>query len=126
MPNHAFDRGAWLADELPALTTTGARVVASIWGRTLDEYRRAAELLAEAPANVVAVEVNLSCPNLEGRRGIFAHDPDLSAAVIEATAVCGRPRWAKLSAKEKSDAIAAMTASFQGGARGPGAGAATP
>ena len=47
---------------------------------------------------VVAVEVNLSCPNLEGRRGIFAHDPELSAAVIEATAACGRPRWAKLSA----------------------------
>ncbi len=35
------------------------------------------------------VEVNLSCPNLEGRRGIFAHDPDLSASVIEATAGCG-------------------------------------
>jgi dihydroorotate dehydrogenase (NAD+) catalytic subunit len=89
---------AWLADDLPALVATGARVVASIWGRSVDEYRRAAELLAEAPANVVAVEVNLSCPNLEGRRGIFAHDPALSAEVIEATAACGRTRWAKLSA----------------------------
>ena len=46
---------------------------------------------------VVAVEVNLSCPNLEGRRGIFAHDAELSAEVIAATAACGRPRWAKLS-----------------------------
>lgn len=89
---------AWLSDDLPALTATGARIVASIWGRSVDEYRRAAELLADAPANVIAVEVNLSCPNLEGRREIFAHDPALSAEVIEAVAVCRRPRWAKLSA----------------------------
>ena len=89
---------AWLADELPSLIATGARVVASIWGRSVDDYRRAAELLADAPSNVVAVEVNLSCPNLEGRRGIFAHDPDLSAEVIAAASACGRPRWAKLSA----------------------------
>ncbi len=89
---------AWLTDDLPALTAAGARVVASIWGRSVDEYRRAAELLADAPASVIAVEINLSCPNLEGRRGIFAHDPDLSAEVIGAVAACGRPRWAKLSA----------------------------
>lgn len=87
----------WLAEELPALLATGARVVASIWGRSVDDYRLAAEMLAAAPAAVIAVEVNLSCPNLEGRRGIFAHDEELSAAVIAATAVCGRPRWAKLS-----------------------------
>jgi dihydroorotate dehydrogenase (NAD+) catalytic subunit len=87
----------WLAHDLPALEAAGARVVASIWGRTVEEYRAAADLLARAPAAVVAVEVNLSCPNLEGRQGIFAHDPELSAAVIAATAGCARPRWAKLS-----------------------------
>ncbi len=87
----------WLADELPALVRSGARVVVSIWGRSVDDYRRAAEQLADAPSQVVAVEVNLSCPNLEGRRGIFAHDAALSAEVIGATAAAGRPRWAKLS-----------------------------
>jgi dihydroorotate dehydrogenase (NAD+) catalytic subunit len=88
----------WLAHELPALAATGAAVVCSIWGRSVDDYRRAAEMLADAPSAVVAVEVNLSCPNLEGRGSIFAHDAELSAAVIAATAPCGRPRWAKLSA----------------------------
>jgi dihydroorotate dehydrogenase (NAD+) catalytic subunit len=88
----------WARESLPALLDTGAAVVASIWGRSVEEYRRAAELLADAPEGVVAVEVNLSCPNLEGRRGIFAHDPRSSAAVVTATAGCGRPRWAKLSA----------------------------
>jgi len=87
----------WLADELPELVRSGARVVASIWGRSVDDFRRAAEQLASAPAEVLAVEVNLSCPNLEGRRGIFAHDAELSAEVIRATAAVGRPRWAKLS-----------------------------
>ena len=89
--------------------------MASIWGRSVDDYRRAAELLAAAPAEVVAVEVNLSCPNLEGRRAIFAHDPELSAEVIAADGSCGRPRWAKLSANtdrivEVAGAVAARPA----------------
>lgn len=87
----------WRAHVLPDLLATGATVVCSIWGRSVDDYRLAAEQLADAPDGVVAVEVNLSCPNLAGH-GIFAHDLELSAAVIEATAACGRPRWAKLSA----------------------------
>lgn len=98
----------WLAHDLPALAATGARVVVSIWGRSVDDYRAAAEMLAEAPSGVVAVEVNLSCPNLEGRRGIFAHDADLSAEVMRATAACGRPRWAKLSAN--TDRVAEVAA----------------
>ncbi len=87
----------WSKHVLPDLLATGASVVCSIWGRSVADYRQAAEQLADAPAGVVAVEVNLSCPNLEGH-GIFAHDLELSAAVIEATEVCNRPRWAKLSA----------------------------
>jgi dihydroorotate dehydrogenase (NAD+) catalytic subunit len=88
----------WLDHVVPDLVSSGATVVASIWGRTVDDYRLAADMLAGAPPEVVAVEVNLSCPNLEGRHSIFAHDPELSAEVVAATAGCGRPRWAKLSA----------------------------
>ena len=88
----------WLDHVLPDLLRTGATVVASIWGRTIDDYARAADMLAVAPPEVVAVEVNLSCPNLEGREAIFAHDAELAAAVVAATAGASRPRWAKLSA----------------------------
>ncbi|NKB42353.1 MAG: dihydroorotate dehydrogenase, partial [Ilumatobacter sp.] len=88
----------WMAKILPGLLATGATVVASIWGRSLADYRHAAEMLAAAPSAVVAVEVNLSCPNLEGRGSIFAHNVEMSAEVISSTAACGRPRWAKLSA----------------------------
>ena len=66
----------WLAHELPPLVARGATVVASIWGRTVDEFAAAAEMLAAAPPSVVAVEVNVSCPNLEDRRRMFAHSPE--------------------------------------------------
>ncbi len=88
---------AWLAEDLPGLLDHGARVVASVWGRTVEQYAEAATLLAGAPADVVAVEVNLSCPNLDGGAHLFAHDPELAAAAIAATEACDRPRWAKLS-----------------------------
>jgi dihydroorotate dehydrogenase (NAD+) catalytic subunit len=88
---------AWLEHELPALERAHARVVASIWGRTVREFEQAAARLASASASVIAVEVNVSCPNLEDRSKMFAHSTSATADVIGATAVCGRPRWAKLS-----------------------------
>lgn len=87
----------WLSDELPELEEAGATVIASIWGRSTDDYRRAAEMLADAPPSVVAVEVNISCPNTEHGNELFAHSCPLTTDVVEATAACGRPRWAKLS-----------------------------
>lgn len=88
---------AWLAHDLPPLLATGARVVASIWGPSVEAYAKAAAMLASAPPEVVAVEVNLSCPNVEARRSIFAHSVSATADAVAATAGCGRPRWAKLS-----------------------------
>jgi dihydroorotate dehydrogenase (NAD+) catalytic subunit len=92
---------AWLEDELPPLVATGARVVASIWGRTVEEYAAAAQLMAQAPHEVVAVEVNLSCPNLGGH-DMFAQDPAAAADAIAACAVAERPLWAKLTANVTS------------------------
>lgn len=87
----------WLEHDLPALLATGATVVASIWGSSVDDYARAAAALADAPDGVVAVEVNVSCPNLEDRGSMFAHSRAATAEVVEAAAAVGRPRWAKLS-----------------------------
>lgn len=87
---------AWMDGELPALVDRGARVVASIWGRSVDDYGRAAALLAGAPG-VVAVEINVSCPNIEDRSRMFAHSARATADAVAAAAACGLPRWAKLS-----------------------------
>jgi dihydroorotate dehydrogenase (NAD+) catalytic subunit len=106
---------AWLDQDLPALAAAGARVVASIWGTTVDGYAEAAALLAGAPPAVVAVEVNLSCPNVEERRRMFAHSPAATAEVMAATAACGRPRWAKLS-PNVTDLVAVAEAAAGAGA----------
>lgn len=87
----------WITHDLPALEAAGATVVASIWGRSVDDYARAAEMLAPVASRIAALEVNLSCPNLEGRGGIIAHDVEVSSAVIAACRVAGLPMWAKLS-----------------------------
>jgi dihydroorotate dehydrogenase (NAD+) catalytic subunit len=106
---------AWLDDELPALIAAGARVVASLWGRTVDEYAEGAELLAGAPPGVVAVEVNVSCPNLEDGRRMFAQSPDATREALAATAACGRPRWAKLT-PATADLVEVAVAALDGGA----------
>ena len=105
----------WLAHELPPLLDAGATVIASIWGRSVDDFRRAAELLAAAPAQVVAVEVNLSCPNVEDRSGMFAHSATATEAAMRATEACGRPRWAKLS-PNVGDLLPIVDAAMAGGA----------
>ena len=86
---------SWLERELPRLLRTGARVVASIWGRTVAEYAAAASALAGA--GITALEVNVSCPNLEGRGEMFACDPAATAEALSASALAGVPLWAKLT-----------------------------
>jgi dihydroorotate dehydrogenase (NAD+) catalytic subunit len=92
---------AWVVDDLPALHHSGARVVVSIWGRSVADYAKAAELVAVAASSdagscIQAIEVNVSCPNVEDRSRMFAHSAEATERVLTATA-CGLPRWAKLS-----------------------------
>ena len=87
----------WIDNYLDDLTTAGARVVASIWGRSIEEYAEAARLLAPVADRLTALEVNVSCPNVEDRDRMFAHSVDSTGAAIEASKVAGLPLWAKLS-----------------------------
>lgn len=86
---------AWREQYLPALVRRGARVVGSIWGRTVDEYADAAT--AMIGAEVIALEVNASCPNLESRSSMFAHSAQATASIVAASKVAGLPLWVKLS-----------------------------
>jgi dihydroorotate dehydrogenase (NAD+) catalytic subunit len=85
---------------VPALQQANTRVVVSIWGRTIEEYEKAAAQLHDAPADIVAIEVNLSCPNLDGGVHLFAHDREDTAHAIGAVVAAAheRPVWAKLTA----------------------------
>jgi dihydroorotate dehydrogenase (NAD+) catalytic subunit len=99
---------AWLAEELPELGAAGARVVASVWGFTASDYGRVAKALAtgghsdtSATGAIVAVEVNISCPNVEDRLRMFAHSPEGTAEAVgqvaDALSGTGIAVWAKLS-----------------------------
>jgi dihydroorotate dehydrogenase (NAD+) catalytic subunit len=110
---------AFLQRDLPWLLSRGARAVVSIAGGSVDEYAELAGRLSDA-AGVSAIEVNISCPNVEDRGQVFACDPSASAAVIEA--VRGRARYdipvfAKLS-PDVTDLVAIARACVSAGADG--------
>ena len=86
---------AWREQYLPALVQRGARVVGSIWGRSVAEFADAASAMQGAP--LVALEVNASCPNIESRSSMFAHSALATASIVRAAKVAGLPLWVKLS-----------------------------
>ncbi len=75
---------AFVENDLAWLRSVGARVVVSIAGTTAEEFAAVAGKLAASPASdaVVAVEVNISCPNVANRGLVFACDPVSSAEVV--------------------------------------------
>jgi dihydroorotate dehydrogenase (NAD+) catalytic subunit len=96
--------------------------VVSIWGQSVDDYARAAAMVAQAAQGgsagqvgsaIAAIEVNVSCPNLEDRSRMFAHSERATAEVVAATE-CGLPRWVKLSPNVPDIASIAGAALGQG------------
>ena len=73
---------AFLADDVPWLAAQGARIVVSIAGETIEEYSSLARKLRGVPG-ISALEVNISCPNVENRGLVFACDPNTAAEVIK-------------------------------------------
>jgi dihydroorotate dehydrogenase (NAD+) catalytic subunit len=70
-------------EEMPFWRAAGATVIASVAGETVDEFVRAAEILTEAD-DIAALEINVSCPNVD-RGGIqFGCRPRLAADVTAA------------------------------------------
>lgn len=104
---------AWLAGVSPGLPAVGVPVWGSVVGKTAEEFGRVAALMGTA--GVAAVEVNLSCPNLEG--GVmFALDPPAAARVVATVrAATTLPVGAKLS-PNSADIVAVAEAVAEEGA----------
>lgn len=109
----------WVAHELPALHALGGRVIASVWGQTIEEFALATKMLRPARALLVAIEVNVSCPNLHHHSEMFAHDPDATAAAVHAVVAqdLALPVFAKLS-PNVTDIAAIARAALDAGATG--------
>ncbi len=73
----------FLKDDLPWLVEHGARTIVSIAGESVEEFASLARKVRNAPG-VTALEVNISCPNVENRGLVFACDRASAREVIEA------------------------------------------
>lgn len=103
---------AWLAER-------GAKAVVSIAGGSVAEYVRVTSHLRGAPG-VSALEVNISCPNVEDRGHVFACDPRAAAEVVSAVrraADPGIPVLVKLS-PDVTDIVAVAVSCVNAGADG--------
>ncbi len=103
---------------LPDLDFTETRFIANVCGSTIEEYVEVTRRFDQSPID--AIEINISCPNVEHRGQVFACDPVAAAAVIEA--VRGRARYdipvfAKLS-PDVTDIVAVARACVAAGADG--------
>ncbi len=75
---------AFISDKLPALRKYDTAVVANVFGETASEYVEVCRKL-DGAEGVAAVEVNVSCPNVEKGGIIFGTDPK---ALAEITLAC--------------------------------------
>ncbi len=88
---------AFLTDTVPALASLEVPVVANVGGHSVAEYAQMVAALQGTDV-FVALEINLSCPNVDGGRLPFATDADkLSAAMRACREETDLPLWAKLS-----------------------------
>ena len=110
---------AWLANDLPWLRERGARVVASIAGNSVDDFQQVTRALTRSGGDTIAaVEVNLSCPNVEERGLVFACSAPDSAEVVRAVTREARvPVLAKLTS-DVTDIVAVARAVVAAGADG--------
>jgi len=105
---------AFIRDKLPPLRGVGVPVIINISGRSVEEFVRVAEMLCID--GVAALELNVSCPNVQEEGMHFGVDCDLTgtltAAVVEAT---DRPVIVKLS-PNVTDITSIARAAAEGGA----------
>ena len=109
----------FLQNDIPWLQEQNARIIVSIAGETVDDYGVLARRIRSL-SNVVGIEVNISCPNVENRGLVFSCHPQTARAAIEAVRrnVGGDiPIFAKLS-PDVTDIAAIATEVANAGADG--------
>ncbi len=73
---------SFLKEKLPWLQGLNTAVIVNIYGHTVEEYGAVAAGLSGVKG-ISAIEVNISCPNVEQGGMAFGTDPDMSAKVTE-------------------------------------------
>jgi dihydroorotate dehydrogenase (NAD+) catalytic subunit len=104
---------AFVAHHLPYLASLGAPIIASIAGRSAEEFVQMSAQLGECEG-VAAIELNISCPNVSG--GVdFGTNPRMCERLVrDCRATCGVPIVAKLTPNVTSIADIAVAAEAGG------------
>jgi dihydroorotate dehydrogenase (NAD+) catalytic subunit len=88
---------AFCRDKLPELRRRGVTVVANVFATTVEDFVRLAQRI-ERETGVAAIELNVSCPNVDKGGLEFGCDPVAAARVTAAVrAVTKLPLWVKMS-----------------------------
>lgn len=110
----------FMNEDVPWLSKTGARIIVSIAGNSIEEFARTAARVRRAGEVVSAIEVNISCPNVSNRGLVFACDPVSAGEVISAvhrSVGSHLPIFAKLS-PDVTDIVAIAKSCIDAGATG--------
>jgi len=87
----------FIDEVLPELAHYDVRVIVNVYGESVEEYRRAAECFSGVTGGD-ALEVNLSCPNVDEGGLAFGTDPASIGTVVRAVKnASGKPVIAKLT-----------------------------
>jgi len=73
---------AFLEEKLPALQHLDTEIIVNIYGHHMQEYGELAAAL-KGVKGISAIEVNISCPNVDCGGMAFGTDPEISARVTE-------------------------------------------
>lgn len=73
----------FLEHDAPKLTSVPTAVIASVAGFSVDEFADVAARMDGVPG-IVAIELDVSCPNVDAEGACFAEDPASTAAVVAA------------------------------------------
>ena len=88
---------AFIAKKIPFVRSVNTPCIANFFGDTIDEYAEMTRRLDEIP-EVVALEMNISCPNVKQGGIVFGTDPACAASVVAACrAATKKPLIVKLS-----------------------------
>ncbi len=88
---------AFLTEKLPRLRELSATVIANVWGDLEEDYVTVVRALEEAEG-LAAVELNISCPNVEKGGMLFGNSPSATASLVrKVRAATQRPLLVKLS-----------------------------
>lgn len=88
----------FLSRELPRLQKSKVKVIVNIAGDTEEEYVTLARELSRAGDGLLALELNVSCPNVKKGGILFGTSPSVLASLVEKVRpVCSLPLIVKLT-----------------------------